>query len=77
MKGSKAKDIFDIAREERWFESGGFWKVQTDEEIERRWGETRSELLHKCKKRHRETVKQSRRRLGKSASRVNPMVVQI
>ncbi|RDB27670.1 putative RNA-binding protein P16F5.06 [Hypsizygus marmoreus] len=67
---ARAKDLFDVARENRWSwrdPAVGFYRTGTEEEIRKKWEESKVELTREWKRRCREAGKVSRRRRGGEA----------
>lgn len=60
---TKVKDPLDIAKEKGW-DWRTFCRTETDEEIKKRWEDTKGELTRDWKRRHREAVKSRKRRGG-------------
>ncbi|KAF8624143.1 hypothetical protein AX17_007206 [Amanita inopinata Kibby_2008] len=63
----RARDFFDIAKEKGWNwrdSSVGFYRTETEDEIRKRWEESRGELTKEWKRRWKEAGKMSRRRYG-------------
>jgi hypothetical protein len=61
------KDIFDVVIKNGWSwrdPAVGFWRTQTEEDIRKRWDETKVELTRDWKKRWREAGKMKKRRGG-------------
>ncbi|KAL7418106.1 hypothetical protein BDY24DRAFT_374113 [Mrakia frigida] len=63
-KGPKlqAKSVLELEREKEGEGVGGFWRKDTEEEMQARWEQDHLELTREYKKRHREAVKRRRRR---------------
>ncbi|KAG5727721.1 hypothetical protein E4T56_gene20741 [Termitomyces sp. T112] len=62
---ARPKDIFDVAMENKWHwrdPAVEFYRTGTDEDIRKRWEESKVELTREWKKRCREAGKMSRRR---------------
>ena len=59
----RIKDPLDVARENGW-DWRLFRRTETDDEIRKRWEDTKGELTQDWKRRHREAVKSRRRRGG-------------
>jgi hypothetical protein len=61
----RQKDIFTIARERGWDPiSAKFYRTESEEEIRKRWEESKGELTREWKRRSREAGKVRRRRGG-------------
>ncbi|KAG7450980.1 uncharacterized protein BT62DRAFT_960538 [Guyanagaster necrorhizus] len=62
----RVKNIFDVAREKHWTTSlsstGGFHRMATEEDIRKRWEESKGELTRGWKKRVKDAGKMKRRR---------------
>ncbi|PBK70998.1 hypothetical protein ARMSODRAFT_884486 [Armillaria solidipes] len=62
----RVKDLFDVAREKHWTSSlsstGGFHRTATEEDIRKRWEESKGELTRGWKKRVKDAGKMKRRR---------------
>ncbi|KAK0457713.1 uncharacterized protein EV420DRAFT_1271268 [Desarmillaria tabescens] len=62
----RVKDLFDVAREKHWTTSlsstGGFHRTATEEDIRKRWEESKGELTRGWKKRVKDAGKMKRRR---------------
>lgn len=62
----RVKDLFDVAREKHWTTSlsstGGFHRTGTEEDIRKRWEESKGELTRGWKKRVKDAGKMKRRR---------------
>lgn len=59
-KGKAPRDIFDLAREKGWLNQ--FCQKESSEEVRKRWEESKVALTRDWKTRHREAVKNARRR---------------
>ena len=67
FEGSKARqrDVYDVARENGWFwrdPAVGFWNREGEEEITKKWEESRGELTKQWKKKWREAGKARNRK---------------
>ncbi|KAF5379485.1 hypothetical protein D9615_006634 [Tricholomella constricta] len=65
--GARPKDVFDVARENKWHwrdPNVGFYRTGTEEDIRKRWEESKVELTREWKRRCREAGKVQRRRRG-------------
>lgn len=64
---ARQRDVFDLANDNGWNwrdRSIGFFKTDTDEDIRKRWEESKSELTRDWKRRCREAAKVTRRKRG-------------
>ncbi|KAG6889795.1 hypothetical protein C0992_004060 [Termitomyces sp. T32_za158] len=64
---ARPRDIFDVAMENKWHwrdPAVEFYRTGTEEDIRKRWEESKVELTREWKKRWREAGKVSRRRIG-------------
>ena len=64
-RNAKLRDIMDVFKEKGLDpQSTGFYRVESSEEIVKRWEEVKGDLTRDWKRRHREAVKSRRRRGG-------------
>ncbi|KAK2463348.1 hypothetical protein APHAL10511_004659 [Amanita phalloides] len=64
-KGRRLRDLFDVAKENRWNwrdPSVGFYRTETEDAIRKRWEESKVELTREWKRRSKEAGKMNRRR---------------
>lgn len=64
---ARQKDVYDLAKEGGWYwrdPAVGFYKTENDEEIRKRWEESKGELTRDWKMRWKEAGKVRRRKKG-------------
>ena len=63
----RLRDVFDVAKEKGWNwrdPNVAFYRTETEDEIRKRWEESKGELTREWKKRSKEASKMSRRKHG-------------
>jgi len=67
LNKGRLRDLFDVAKERGWNwrdPSVAFYRTETEDEIRKRWEESKGELTREWKKRSKEASKMSRRKYG-------------
>ena len=62
---ARQRDVYDVARDNGWFwrdPAVGFWNRESEEEITKKWEESRGELTKQWKKKWREAGKARNRK---------------
>ncbi|KAF8961505.1 hypothetical protein BDZ97DRAFT_1905505 [Flammula alnicola] len=67
MNRARQRDVYDLARDNGWNwrdPAVGFYRTGTEEDIRKRWEDSKGELTRDWKRRHREAGKVNRRKRG-------------